>query len=86
MIQIGRSLDEIGALEDNEGEVFSRWYIFHGKEKPGLIKGEKVWIWTKEKMEEDETEDKLNSARTFALIREIGNTLVPGLRLTVDLP
>ena len=37
-------------------------------------------------MYKDIEEAKSNSARTFGLIREVCNTLVPGLRLTVDLP
>ena len=56
------------------------------KDITGLVKGEKVLIWSKEKMEEYEREDKSDSARMFSLIREVGNTLVPGLRLMVNLP
>ena len=46
----------------------------------------KVLTWSQEKLDRDVKEDKLDAARTFELIREIRNTLVPGLRLTVDLP
>ena len=37
-------------------------------------------------MEIDKREGKSDAAWTFSLIREIGDTLIPGLKLTVDLP
>ena len=37
-------------------------------------------------MDMDEREDKSDTVRMFNLIREVGNTLVPGLKLTADLP
>ena len=37
-------------------------------------------------MDRDEIETKSDSKRTLALIREVGDMLVPGLKSTVDLP
>ena len=37
-------------------------------------------------METDKSKGKTDAARTFDLIREIGDTLILGLKLTVDLP
>ena len=43
-------------------------------------------VWSKEKMDLDNEEGKTDTLRTMELIREVGNTLVPGLKLTIDLP
>ena len=37
-------------------------------------------------MDLDNEEGKTDTLRTMELIREVGNTLVPGLKLTIDLP
>ena len=39
-----------------------------------------------ERLEADKREGKTDAARMFDMIREIGDTLIPGLKLTVDLP
>ena len=46
------------------------------------------WIlrWSQEQMEKDERESKSDSLRTMELVREVGNSLVPGLKLTLDIP
>ena len=43
-------------------------------------------IWTEQKLHQNEEEGLSDSERTLELIKEIGDSLVPGLKLTKDLP
>ena len=55
-------------------------------EKVGKKEGGLKLMWTQSRMDRDCKEGRTDSTRTFDLIKEIGNRLVPGLSLTVDLP
>ena len=43
-------------------------------------------IWTEERLNQDQQQGLSDMERTLELIREVGDNLVPGLKLTKDLP
>ena len=42
--------------------------------------------WSEERKAKDDTEDVSDEERTMELVRELADTLVPGLRFTKDIP
>ena len=50
------------------------------------IEGEWMLLWTEERQQKDDESGASDSERTMELIREVGDKLVPGLKLTIDLP
>ena len=43
-------------------------------------------LWTEERFNQDQEQGLSDTERTLELIREVGDNLVPGLKLTKDLP
>ena len=50
------------------------------------VEGEVRLVWSQETLDVDNQEGKNDTLRTMELIRQVGNTLVPCLKLTIDLP
>ena len=50
------------------------------------IDGEWKLVWTRDRQQQDEESKSSASVRTMELVREVGDKLVPRLKLTKDLP
>ena len=50
------------------------------------VEGDLKLVWNQEMLDVDNQEGKTDILRTMELIRQVGNILVPGLKLTIDLP
>ena len=50
------------------------------------VEGDLRLVWSQKTLDVDNQEGKTDTLRTMELIRQVGNTLLPGLKLTIELP